>query len=50
MRRIVTVVVAVTAPLKEVTIPRMKKGNPFIGHCDRGYIWQIDRPAEAGLF
>ena len=45
-----TVAAAVTAPLREMTIPRMKKGIPFIGHFDREYIWKIERPAEAGLF
>jgi hypothetical protein len=37
MRRIVTVVAAVTAPLREMTIPGMRKEIPFTGHFDREY-------------
>jgi hypothetical protein len=34
MRRIVTVVAAATAPLRKMTIPRMKKEIPFTDHFD----------------
>jgi hypothetical protein len=39
MRRIVTVVAAVIARLREMIIPRMKKGIPFTDHFDREYTW-----------
>jgi hypothetical protein len=50
MRRIVTVVAVAIVSLKKKTIPRMKKGIPFIGHFDQAHSEKIKRPAEAGLF